>query len=297
MHSKFRGRQALVLTLAAALLGSGFVAGKILVAKIPPLSLVGWRFIGASLAVLILAIAFDRKNWRIPPFKITLLGLLQTTAVMALLYTGLKVLPASTSSVLLFSNPIWVALFSIILLREPLTKSTGAGLILGIAGVIAVLGGVQGASHLGDDALVLGASFAWSFATMLSTRLPRSVSSWWVSTMQMAVGGIALLILATLSHQHFPAHISNSDWAWFAWLTLAGTAGGFGLWLVGLRMGEATGASAYLFLVPLFAVVFSALILSERLSLLQLLGGVLIFGSLILIGITEKKPIIEEFMP
>ena len=50
-----------VLVAATFLMASGFIAGKILLANVPPLSLVGGRFVVASVVVLPLALV---SGWR-----------------------------------------------------------------------------------------------------------------------------------------------------------------------------------------------------------------------------------------
>lgn len=283
--------QGSLLALAAAFLGSGFVAGKVLLRRIPPIALVGWRFVAAAVVVGAIAAVVDRSGWRVPPLRVALIGLLQTAAVMSLLYTGMRVLPAGTSAVLLFTNPLWVAVMAAVVLGERLSRAAVVGLLAGVAGVVAILGGVRGSAHLADDALVLGAAVAWASATVLTTRLPAGASTWWVNAGQMAVGGVVLLLVSLVVHQRFPVDLSVADWGWFGWLTVVGTAGGFGLWLVGLRMGGATRSSAYLFLVPLFAVLASAVLLGESFGWLQALGGAGVLAALVLVGM---RPAVVE---
>lgn len=99
-------QEILVLLGATFLMGSSFVAGKVLLRTVPPLALVGWRFLLAAVftAALITLRPAQRlqvcnefraitvRDWAI----ITLIGGLQTTAVMGLLTStalNLLVLP------------------------------------------------------------------------------------------------------------------------------------------------------------------------------------------------------------
>jgi drug/metabolite transporter (DMT)-like permease len=130
--------------------------------------------------------------------------------------------------------------------------------------------------------MVLGASLAWAVSTIISKKLPKETSSWWVSTYQMGFGGLVLLVLSFLLHQSYPLHQSASAWFWMFVLTVPCTALGFGLWQFGLRHGDATRASTFLFLVPFFAVILSTLILSEKVALYEAIGSLLIIGALII---------------
>lgn len=107
---------ALALAAAILLMGSSFVAGKILLRdEFPPLLLAGWRFLLAALFMLPLVVIdsrfclnvvapprFGLHNWA----TVALIGLLETTAAMGLLYLALQRISATTAAVLLFTNPI-----------------------------------------------------------------------------------------------------------------------------------------------------------------------------------------------
>ncbi|MDA8196236.1 MAG: DMT family transporter [Actinomycetota bacterium] len=262
-------------------LGLGFPAGKILLRTIPPVALVAWRFIAASLFVAAVARLVDRGRHRVPVGKVALIGALQTAAVMGLLYTGMKDLSGGTSAILLFTNPIWVGAISPIFLKDKLTATKVISLILGFIGIVVLLGGISSSKSLVPVFMVLGASLAWAASTIISKKLPTETSSWWVSAYQMGLGGILLLLLSLLLHQNYPVSQSASQWFWMFVLTIPCTALGFGLWQFGLRHGDATRASTFLFLVPFFAVVLSTLILREKIALYEAIGAVLIIGALV----------------
>jgi hypothetical protein len=83
---------------ATFLMGSSFIAGKILLGHgVPAILLVGWRFLLASLATLpLLAMARVPLRAQLWPaamaprqaWTVALIGLLQTAAVMGLLFVG-----------------------------------------------------------------------------------------------------------------------------------------------------------------------------------------------------------------
>jgi drug/metabolite transporter (DMT)-like permease len=145
-----RANYLLVLVAASFLMGSSFVAGKILLtAGYPPILLVGWRFFVAALATVPLVLldgsSFDRAL--VPPglpprdaAAVILIGTLQTAAVMGLLFLALRTISAATAAILLFTNPIWVALLGRIFLAERLHGARVIGLGLGIVGVALATG-------------------------------------------------------------------------------------------------------------------------------------------------------------
>ena len=82
------------------------------------------------------------------------IGLLQTAAVMGLLFVGMRTIPAATAAILLFSNPIWVASLGRLFLHETLGRARALGLLLGMLGVALAIG--RGALVAQDRAAFVG---------------------------------------------------------------------------------------------------------------------------------------------
>ncbi|QKP78665.1 DMT family transporter [Methyloligella sp. GL2] len=279
-------------------MGSSFIAGKILLQDgFPPMVLVGWRFVVAALATLPI-IAFQPGSfgaslkpaalgWR-EAGLIMLIGLLQTAGVLGLLFLAMVSISASTAAILLFTNPIWVALLSRIFLGEALHGKRVAGLILGVIGVAFAMD--AGGTGLFDGDVLLGelialaAAICWSFATVLTKRAHLPVTPWTLSFWQMLFGALILLLIAYGLGQHWPEDTSPAQWGWFLWLAIPASTGSFGLWFVALSKGGATKASSYLFLAPFFTVILSALILDAHLTWMEGLGGLLIGTALWLVN-------------
>lgn len=283
------GRFLLTLLGSTFLMGSSFIAGKILLGQgFPALLLVGWRFLLAAIATLPLVLlvggggkALMPRTLRPRQLVIVLaIGLLQTGAVMGLLFLGMRTIPAATAAILLFSNPLWVALLGRAFLHESLTRRRVAGLLLGMLGVVLAIGPdallSSGPGVLFGELCCLASAICWAMATTINKRAHLPIGGLALNFWQMLVGALALLLVAYTSGQHWPDAVRPTQWAWFVWLAVPASAGSFGLWFVALRRGGATQASGFLFLAPLFAVLLSYLVLEAVLSALQLLGGVLI---------------------
>lgn len=279
-----RWRYVAVLVLATFLMGSSFVAGKILLAKVPPLPLVAWRFLPAAAALLPLAV----RDGLVPPRRswagIAVIGLLQTTTVMSLLFLALETISASAASILLFTAPIWVALLARVALGERLRPVQAAGLGVGVAGVALAIGKAEGFGALAGDLLALGSAFALAGAAIVAKRLPEPVPASTLTFWQMLVGSLVLFAIAAAAGQGWPGGLTPAEWGWFVWLAIPASSGSFGLWFLALQWGGAVRTSAFLFLAPLFTVLIAAVILGERLGPLQLAGGVLVGVALWLVN-------------
>ncbi|BBU30343.1 hypothetical protein BTHE68_40770 [Burkholderia sp. THE68] len=252
--------------------------------------LVGWRFLVAALATLPLIFLDNRSLFHaLLPDGLSLkdasliivIGFLQTTAVMGLLFIAMRTVSASTAAILLFTNPIWVAVLSRLFLGEALSAGRIVGLLLGIVGVVLAIGLTSGAGTTAPGALTgelvgLGSALCWAAATIVNKRANLRMGSWALSFWQMLIGSIVILAIAYGSGEHWPTTTTPAQWGWFFWLAVPASTWSFGLWFVALKQGGATKTSGYLFLAPLFTVVLSYFILGTSLTWMQAAGGVLI---------------------
>ncbi len=271
-------------------MGSSFVAGKILLQQgFTPMILVGWRFFVAALATLPLVLAGERNIVAaLLPAKaglrdvalVILIGLLQTAAVMGLLFWAMQFISASTAAILLFTNPIWVAVLGRIFLGESLHRARLVGLLLGVVGVALAIGVspsmFSGGMTLAGEIIGIVSALCWASATLINKRAALPLSSWALSFWQMLVGAIAILAIAYLDGEQWPSGVTREQWAWFLWLSIPASTGSFGLWFVALKRGGATRTSGFLFLAPLFTVILAYFILGTAISWMQAAGGVLI---------------------
>lgn len=294
------GEDGFVITLIAStfLMGSSFVAGKVLLeAGWTPMILVGWRFFVAALATLpllyfdggpVLRALFPKSATLKDGALVAVIGLLQTAAVMGLLFLAMQSISASVAAILLFTNPIWVAILGRVFLGEVLTRGRLVGLALGILGVALAIGInpqalASGGAWKGQLIGVLSA-VCWASATIINKRARLPLGSWALSFSQMLIGSLAILGIAYGSGQHWPSVTTPAQWGWFAWLAIPASTGSFGLWFLALKKGGATRASGYLFLAPAFTVILSYFVFAATTTWVQAAGGALVGLALWLIN-------------
>lgn len=296
-----------VLVAATFLMASGFIAGKILLTQVPAFLLVGWRFVVAALAagaivffnrrdlldvrnfLTVLAPAsLSARDW----VTVALIGLLQTALALGLLFLAMETISASTAAILLFTNPLWVALIGQVTRSEKLSRLGMIGIISGVAGVAIALGGAFSLSPqaIGGEALGLLAALSWAGSTIINRRARLPIDHWALSFWQMMTGALALLVIAYARGERWPADLPLSGWAWFLWLAIPGSTLSFGLWFLTLARGGATRSSSYLFLAPLFTVILSAIVLHSGVTATQAAGGVLVGLGLWLVNRTPPAP-------
>jgi drug/metabolite transporter (DMT)-like permease len=80
---------------------------------------------------------------------------------------------------------------------------------------------------------------------------------------------------------------SVSGWVILIFLGIGPTVGGFGLYLMSLGYLPATVANLIGALEPAFTAIWAYLIFREQLTVIQLIGSVLVFASVILLRLGE----------
>ncbi len=262
---------AMGLLLACCLFwGFQQVLTKATMAELPPVFQAAVRFGIATLALLAwclwrgIAVLARPQAWGAG----LLVGLL-FTAEFICLYLGLQYTSASRLTVFLYAAPFWVAL---LLPRfvpgEGLRALQWAGLACAFVGVAWALtdslaGRAQAALPHGwwGDLLALGGSLFWALTTVVirSTRVghmaPEQQLLFQVSVSSLLLPGVSLAL-----GESWPALGQLSAFAWMS-LLIQGLVGAFAsylAWVWMLAHYPATKISAFVFLTPVFALLFGA---------------------------------------
>lgn len=285
-------------------MGSSFPTGKYLISieHVPPMLLGGWRFVIAGVIMLFITFTKSGKRAILPTSEgngykgfilVSVIGFLQTAGTMGLLNLAMAFgVSSSISSVLLFTNPLWLAFLAHFILNETLTKIKVFSLILGIFGVGICLGLDQ--TLLGWGTLfALAGSLCWSVNTIVTKKVKFDKGPWVLTGWQLLFGGIFMLIMSLTLREHYAlSSLNHWGWIWFFWLVIPASVGSFGLWFYSLSLRGATTASSFLFLVPLFSTLFSIIGLGESFTVHLILGGLCVVVALILINRQPRRNIL-----
>lgn len=284
------------ILLTTIFMGSSFPTGKYLIAveNTPPLLIGGVRFIIAGVIMLALTI-INRNCFSIIPKSgesklrglalVATIGLLQTAGTMGFLNLALAYgVSSSMSSIILFTNPLWLALLAHFFLKDKLTFKKVSALLLGIAGVSTCIGLDSTVFNFGSLFALLG-SFCWSINTIITKKVPFDNGPWVFTGWQLLLGGVFLYLFSLPLHESYDfLNLGLWGWIWFVWLIIPASVGSFGLWFFSLGQKGATVASSFLFLVPVFSTIFSIIGLHEKFSLNLLIGGVMVVSALVLVN-------------
>lgn len=145
-----------------------------------------------------------------------------------------------------------------------------AGLLLGFAGVIVLLG-LQFSGDLAGAGLLLAAAVGYAAATLLVRRLD-DASPLGISAATLAIATVLLAPGAATS----PVGATATAWAALAALGVLCTAVAFALYYLLIAEAGATRAALSVYLAPIFSVLTGALVLGEAITASTFTGLALI---------------------
>ena len=269
---------------------------KATISEVPPVFQAALRFVGAT-ALLWLWCLW--RNVRLFERDGSLAaGLLAGTLFaleFACLYAGLQFSAASRLTVFLYTAPFWVAaLLPLFVSSEKLRPMQWLGLTFAFAAVVFALREGWGAASqpqqwLGD-LLALAAGMFWGLTTVVirGSRLTRATPEK-LLFYQVGVSAVTLPLLSLLLGERwvwtFSAFASTS----LLVQTAVGAFASYLAWMWMLGRYPATKISVFVFLTPVFALLFGALWLNEPVTL-NLIAAL----SMVAVGIVlvNRKPVL-----
>lgn len=210
----------------------------------------------------------------------------------ACLYVGLQYTSASRLTVFLYTSPFWVAaLLPIWVKSETLRPVQWVGLACAFAAVAFALRegfSAAGAPTWVGDVMALVAGMLWGLTTVVirASSLAR-VSPEKLLFYQVAVSTVTLPLLSLALGERWSWHFSPFAVTSLLLQTVVGAFASYLAWMWMLGRYPATKISVFVFLTPLFALLFGALWLQETVtpSLLAALG--LVAAGIVLVN---RKP-------
>ena len=194
-------------------------------------------------------------------------------------------LPSGVAAVLVATVPLWMIVFA-----WPVEQSAGHAALGGRpgdrAGGVAVLvgAGLSGGGMSGVF-IVLGASAAWGFGSVLSHRLPVPGNAMLAASIEMLAGGVVLLAVAAATGEFSRAHWSTvpaSSWIALAYLIGPGSILAFTAYGYALSHLPVATVSTYAYVNPVVAVLAGIVFLGERFSWREGLGAALVLASVVI---------------
>lgn len=212
-----------------------------------------------------------------------MLGLVGIGIYQIFFMTGIYRTTASKASLIMGAVPIFVAIFSSALAFEKIDLKTWGGIFLSFIGLFLIIRNdsfafVTRETLLLGDLLVLGAAILWALYTVLAKPVLKKYSPLKVTAYAM-ISGTAFLLIFTwpeLRDQNWTT-LSPLVWLCFFYSSIFGLVVSYVLWYRGVsRIGPAR-TTIYQYLTPVSAVVFAMIFLSEKITVYQVIGALVVF--------------------
>ena len=292
----FGKRRFVVLAFSLLVLfwGSAFAMVEIGLYYSPPVLFAGLRTVIGGLAMVVAALLWGgspnlRRDW--PVFL--LLALFNVVLFIAFQTYAIVYLPSGSAAVLVYLQPILVGFLAWLILGEELSAPKLVGLLLGFSGIVAVSSAslTGAADALSPIGVVLGtaSALAWALGTVYFKRYEARVSTLWAVAVPFVVGGAALTALGLVVESWDEVSWTGTFVGSLLYSALIGISAAWVIWFGLVRAGEASRVAAYIFAVPLTAVLVGALVLDEPLSYSLLVGAALVVCGIYLVNRPPRR--------
>lgn len=288
----------LLLVFAMGLWGLQFVANHELLEVLDAVDIVVVRFMSVVVILVIGLVVFPSLRPHLSRRDLIALlfaGALAVPGAQLMLAQGQNYLAPAMAGLVVATGPAITAVLSVIVLHERMTRLKMLGTTIALAGAAIV---VVFASGGGTDltvrnpwgaALVFGAQVAFAGYTVVTKSYQGRMHPLTLTFTGLLCGAIWLVPAVPSAFGALDV-LEGLRWLWFVQLIVGGTLIPYIVWNLALTILPANETASYMFLVPLFGVMWSALILREDLSLLGLGGGVLIVVGVVLTQVGRRAP-------
>jgi drug/metabolite transporter (DMT)-like permease len=247
-----------------------------------------FRFLLAAVGMVVIAMAVGQNPLRIRRNKlVTLFGL------GAIVYTGqsltyfvaLRSLPASLVILIAYIYPSLVVIAGWLFLRRSVSQWHWFALTASLAGVAMLVGGAPfplSWALVWPIVLAIASPTIYTGYILIGERVMGSLPAVAASAVIMSGAALAFCLLAALNHElALPRNVSG--WAVTIGIALIPTMVAISLFLAGLPRVGAARAALLSTWEPVVTVLLAVLVLGDRLSAVQGLGGVLVILAMILV--------------
>ena len=275
--------------------------------QIPAMVLAFWRDAIVALTVFIALLVWRREWLKTSRANLRyLLGYGLLLAVFNSAWTLSVVLNgASVSTVLAYSSPAFTAVLGWWILKERLDWGKLVAIVFGLAGIVLVAGVIDPAIWRSNSLYGFIAGLATGLMYAIYTLMGRSASqrglnAWTTLLYTFAFATIFLLIFNLIpggplpGSARVPSEIMWLGTAWEGWAIVVALAAGptvigFGLYMVSLSYLPSSVANLIVTLEPVFTAIAAYFILQEKLTIVQIGGGVLIVLGVVFLRLYEGR--------
>jgi drug/metabolite transporter (DMT)-like permease len=295
--SSTRVKAYLLLILVTIIWGFAGPVIKYTLPTYPPFIFLTYRFLISTLILFPIVLVLKPKwpNNKKEFLILTAIGLLGSSINLGLLFYGYNYTNVLDATILSNTAPIFVVAAAALFLREHVTKKEKVGILITFIGTLTILleptvyNGVSSSQRIIGNLLIIAANFAWVAYIILSKyALKHKFDTLFMTFYMFFLGFITILpfsiiqsgsvsnLLISLS----AAPLKNHLGVWYM-AVLSGNLAYF-LYQKGQKSIEASEATLFSYLTPLFAAPLAVFWLKEKITLPFILGSIIIVVGIVI---------------
>ena len=291
---KFSPLIAIILTVI--IWGFSFLSIKVSLRVFPPMTLALTRFIMASVLLFLFIkwkeprVRLAREDWPL----MFLAGVVGVTCYFYFENNGVKLITASSASIIIATIPIFSLIADAIVYKTTLTPWKIFCVFLSVCGVYLVVAVEHPKLQLAGSGLgylmMFGAALAWVFYCIATKPLFKKYSQLAIVYYQTLFGTVAFIPFALFEKTNW--HLATGTIILnVVYMGVFCSALAYFLYVYSLDKLGINVSSIFLNLIPVVTVIASAFILKEVIKPMQVIGGVLVIISVTLANWENNEPI------
>ena len=263
------------------------VAMRHLVLELSPQTAMVLRLFPAGLlAVTVLAFVGVRRIARRDWLRIAAAALAGNLGYQILAAFGMQTVPASWTGVLFGLEPVFIALFAVLLAGDRLTPWLAGGIALSLLGTAALMLGstLMAAGDVGLTGLLLItlSSMGWGIYTVVIRPVSAKYGAFETACLVLGISALPMAFFVSAEMPQALAGMALADWLAVAFVVVFGTFLATFAWNHALGHIDSSTAGMFLYVQPIVAGLGGIALLGERLTWPLLAGGALIIAGVAL---------------
>ncbi len=295
---RLRGKLAGIAAVLFAVCVWGLVpvATRFLVLDLPPQNVMILRVFPAGIIGLLMAIYLGVRPmpWQAWA-RIAAAALIGNVGYQVLSIFGAQHIPASWIGMLFGLEPVFIALFAVILAGDRITAWLVGGMTLAMVGTATLMLGNllapdKDVGFLGLVLVTLG-TMGWGIYTVLVRPVSAQFGSIQVAGLTLGISAFPMLLFVTPDFSHALQAMNSVQWLVMSFVVVFCTFLGTVAWNYALGHMTSSLAGMFLYVQPLIAALGGIILLGEKLSLPLVAGGLLIIAG---VAVAQFGPQLSE---
>ena len=257
------------------------VAMRFLILELSPQTAMVLRLYPAGLLAIavLLFVGVGKIAWR-DWGRIAIAALAGNLSYQILAAYGMATVPASWTGLIFGLEPVFIALFAVLLANERLTYWLVGGIFVALLGTAALMIGStltpSGEVTLFGLMLVTLSTMGWGIYTVVIRPASRKYGSLQVACLAMAISALPMPLFVGLDFPEAVAGMDANAWMAVGFVVVFGTFLATAAWNYALGHMESSTAGMFLYVQPVVAAIGGILLLGEQPAWPLIAGGALI---------------------